>query len=68
MGQKAIVYAGMLLASRLPAGSSLARASCGCSGPSEPDPVGEIAAKVAVAGGILAFVVYRHYRQRDPKV
>ena len=67
MGQKAVVYAGMLLGSIVLAGSSLAQASCACSGPSEPDPVGEIAAKLAVVGGIIALVAYHRYKQRDPK-
>jgi hypothetical protein len=68
MGQKAVVHAGMLVGSLVLAGSSLAQASCSCSGPSEPDPATEIAAKVVVAGGILAFVAYRHYKQRAPRL
>ena len=46
-------------------GSALA--SCACSGPSEPDPVTEVGAKVLVAGGVIAFVGYRYYKQRTPR-
>jgi len=38
-----------------------------CCGPSEPDPVTEMAAKAAVAGGVIAFVGYRYYKRRSPR-
>ncbi len=38
-----------------------------CCGPSEPDPVTEMAAKAAVAGGVIAFAGYHYLKHRNPK-
>ena len=35
--------------------------------PSEPDPVSETVAKAIVAGGVIAVVGYRYYKQRSPR-
>jgi hypothetical protein len=45
--------------------ASVAHASCSCSAPSPPDPATETAAKIVVAGGVLAFVGYRYLKQKD---
>lgn len=38
-----------------------------CCGPSEPDPVTETVGKAIAAGGVIAFVGYRYYKQRNPR-
>jgi len=43
--------------------ASVAHASCSCSA-SPPDPATEMAAKIVVAGGVLAFVGYRYLKQK----
>ena len=44
--------------------ASVAHASCSCGAPSPPDPATEMAAKIVVAGGVLAFVGYRYLKQK----
>jgi len=47
---------------------AVAGASCSCGAPALPDPATEIAAKVAVGTGILAYVGYRYFKQRAPRL